>query len=335
MPASDPFITAIIAGRETSYSIERLGVCRIGRSPHSTIILDTQVASRDHAMIRRDATGYCVLSDSGSRNGTMLNGRQVTTPTRLADQDVIRIGLQELLFNQPERDTAMVEADAPATATMIHLANSLISVLVADLRGYTVLSRELGEARISALMSEVFRETGELLFRNKSWSQKYIGDAVMAVWLHPNPHVMADEFATIIDTIDGLRLIMEPMQAKFDLPRKLAFGASINTGYAQIGNMGSSAIADFTALGDTVNKAFRLETACKELGCDIVIGKAALDMLASPIEAAFRPPMSHVMIKGYDAPETVYRLMFSDLPRLATLVMTGADAPEPPNDTTS
>jgi len=328
MPATDPFITATIGGLDTRFSIERLGVCRIGRSPHSTIILDDQVASRDHAMIRRDATGYCILSDSGSRNGTMLNGRQVTTPTRLGDEDVIRIGLQELLFHQPEPSTAMRMPEAPATATMIHLANSLISVLVADLRGYTVLSRELGEARISTLMSEIFRETGELLFRNKSWSQKYIGDAVMAVWLHPNGTVMPDEFAAIIDTIAELRLIMEPMQAKYDLPRALAFGASINTGFAQIGNMGSSAISDFTALGDTVNKAFRLETACKELGCDIVIGKAALDMLIAPIAPAIRPPASHVMIKGYDAPETVYRLMFSDLPRLATLVMTGSDGPD-------
>ena len=327
MPASDPFLTAIIGGQPIRFGIERLSVCRIGRSPHSTIVLDDQVASRDHAMIRRDATGYCMLSDSGSRNGTVLNGRQVTTPTRLAHLDVIRIGMQELTFNQPEPGTALGDTDTGSTSTMIHLANSLISVLVADLRGYTVLSRELGEARISSLMSEIFRETGELLFRNKSWSQKYIGDAVVAVWLHPNSAVMPDEFATIIDTIAQLKLIIDPMQARFDLPRPLAFGVSINTGYAQIGNMGSSAAADFTALGDTVNKAFRLESASKELACDIVIGRAALDLLKTPIPNEMRPPVSQVAIKGYDAPETVYRLMFSDLARLATLVMTGRDKP--------
>ena len=328
MAASDPYISAIIAGRDIRFSIERLSVCRIGRSPHSTIILDDQVASREHAMIRRDATGHCVVSDSGSRNGTLLNGRQLTTPTRLSDQDIIRIGNQELLFNQPEPATMVADLDSPLP-TMVHLANSLISVMVADMRNYTVLSRELGEQRISALMSEIFREIGAVLFRNKSWSQKYIGDAVMAVWLHPGASVMPEELAVVIDTIAQINLIIEPMQQRFSLPRPLAFGAAINTGYAQIGNMGSTAIADFTALGDTVNKAFRLESSCKELGCEIVVGKSALDMLKPPIPDHMRPPMTHVSIKGYDAPETVYRLMFRDLPRLANLVMTSRDGSGP------
>lgn len=320
MPTSDPYVSATIAGQMQTFPIERLAVCRIGRATHSTIVLADEMASREHAMIRRDATGHCYLSDSGSRNGTTLNGRPVTSPTKLADSDVIRIGFQELRYHQVESDTVAEAAAAPAT--MIHLANSLISVLVIDIRGYTPLSRELGEERISALMSELFREAGELLFRNKSWSQKYIGDAVMGVWVHNQPQVTSEEFATIIDTIAELRLIVEPLEKRFGLSRPLTFGASINTGYAQIGNMGSAAISDFTALGDTVNKAFRLETASKELQCDLVIGRSSIDYLVPPLRREQHPPATEVVIKGYDRPERVFRLMFADLPRLATLVMT-------------
>lgn len=323
MDPADPFVTAVISGREHVYPLERLAVCRIGRAAHSTVVLTDSLASREHAMIRRDATGHCILSDSGSRNGTTLNGRPVTTPTRLGDGDVIRIGTQELTFRRQHEEHAGEEEIAPAT--MIHLANSLISVLVIDIRGYTVLSREIGEERISAVMSDLFSSAGELLFRNKSWSQKYIGDAVMGVWVHNQPQISSAELALIIDTLAELRLIIDPLNQKFALPRPLAFGAAINTGYAQIGNMGSAAISDFTALGDTVNKAFRLETASKELGCELVIGRATLDFLHPPLHPNQLPPVSDVEVKGYDAPETVYRLMFSDLPRLANLIMTARE----------
>lgn len=324
MDLTDPFVTTVVAGQEHVFPLERLAVCRIGRAAHSTIVLTDALASREHAMIRRDATGHCILSDSGSRNGTTLNGRPVTSPTRLADGDVIRIGQQEMKFRSlPEDDLAEEEA---APATMIHLANSLISVLVIDIRGYTVLSREIGEERISAVMSDLFSRAGELLFRNKSWSQKYIGDAVMGVWVHNQPQVNSSELAMIIDTLAELRLIIDPLSQTYALPRPLFFGAAINTGYAQIGNMGSAAISDFTALGDTVNKAFRLETASKELGCDLVIGRATMDYLQPGLSPEQLPPASQVEVKGYDAPETVYRLMFSDLPRLANLVMGARDS---------
>lgn len=319
MGPSDPFVTTLVAGREHVFPLERLAVCRIGRAAHSTIVLTDALASREHAMIRRDATGHCILSDSGSRNGTTLNGRPVTAPTRLSDGDVIRIGTQDLTFRRQDEVHPAEEEAAPAT--VIHLANSLITVLVIDIRGYTVLSREIGEERISAVMSDLFSRAGELLFRKKSWSQKFIGDAVMGVWVHNQPQVTSQELAAVIDTLAELRLIIEPLNHKFALPRPLAFGASINTGYAQIGNMGSATISDFTALGDTVNKAFRLETASKELMCDLVIGRATLDYLQPPLPRNQLPPSSDVAVKGYDAPETVYRLMFTDLPRLATLVM--------------
>ena len=326
MDPIDPFVTTVVAGQERVFPLERLAVCRIGRAAHSTIVLTEALASREHAMIRRDATGHCILSDSGSRNGTTLNGRPVTAPTRLANGDVIRIGQQELTFRSQPKDVAVAAEEEAAPATMIHLANSLISVLVIDIRGYTVLSREIGEERISAVMSDLFSRAGELLFRNKSWSQKFIGDAVMGVWVHNQPQVTSSELAMIIDTLAELRLIIAPLSQTYALPRPLLFGGAINTGYAQIGNMGSAAISDFTALGDTVNKAFRLETASKELGCDLVIGRATLDYLQPPLNPNELPPASQVAIKGYDAPETVYRLMFSDLPRLANLVMNARDS---------
>jgi adenylate cyclase len=60
----------------------------------------------------------------------------------------------------------------------------MITILVLDIRNYTGLARELGESRITEVMNRLFHESGQLLKRNGSWAQKYIGDAVMAFWVH-------------------------------------------------------------------------------------------------------------------------------------------------------
>ena len=81
-------------------------------------------------------------------------------------------------------------------------------------------------------------------------------------------------------------------------------------------------IAD--VLGDTVNKTFRLESATKQLGCDVVIGEGTFKVLMPPLPVDMLPPRAEVDLKGYDAPEVVRKLRFTDLPRMKRL-LTGAD----------
>ncbi len=322
--ADEPTIVAVVGGQEVRHPIERLGVCRIGRSQHSTIVLMDAAASRDHAMVRRDAAGACTLNDLGSRNGTSVNNRPVTaTPVRLHHGDIIRIGAQELRFEDLE-ELAAPAAEAPESggeqATQFFLANSLITVLVLDIRGYTPLSRALGEERTSALMSEIFQRAGELLYRSKSWSQKYIGDAVMGVWVHSGPQVTVPELTGVLDVYLDMYKFFQDLEARTELPQPLSFGAGINTGYASIGNMGSATVSDFTAMGDTVNKAFRLETCTRDLKCDMVVGHSVLDFLVPPLAPDKRPPSIEVEIKGYDKPERAIALWHADIPAFSAIV---------------
>jgi adenylate cyclase len=315
-------IVATVAGQDMRHPIERLGVCRIGRSQHSNIVLTDAAASRDHAMVRRDAAGACTLNDLGSPNGTNDNGRPVTaTPVRLHHGDIIRIGAQELRFEDPQELHAGEAAEQPAEqATQFFLANSLITVLVLDIRGYTPLSRALGEERTSALMSEIFQRAGELLYKSRSWSQKYIGDAVMGVWVHSGPQVTVAELTGILDVYSEMKRFFEDLEARTELPQPLSFGAGINTGYASIGNMGSATVSDFTAMGDTVNKAFRLEGVTRALNCDMVVGQSVLDFLVPPLPLDQRPEAIEVEIKGYDKPERAISLHDAELPKFAALV---------------
>ena len=98
----DPFLRMGGEGAQRHVPLEPLAVCRLGRAAHNDIVLTDPSASREHAMIRREASGAAFLSDSGSRNGTTLNGRAVSTaPVRLCDGDTIAIGRQELAFHDP------------------------------------------------------------------------------------------------------------------------------------------------------------------------------------------------------------------------------------------
>ncbi len=312
-------------GENKSFPLDRLAVCRIGRGSENSIVVDDGLSSREHAMIRRDASGNCILTDLGSRNGTRVNNRPISNPTKLADGDVVLVGRQLFDFIQPEVQIELDPAEA-AAATQFMLSETLITVLVADIRGFTVLSQILGEKRISELMSEVFRAAGQVLDTKHAWSQKFIGDALMGVWAHSGDSLRPAELLNIFDVIGELQEIFRPLQRQFDLLRPLKFGYGINTGFAAIGNIGSASSQDFTAMGDAVNKTFRLETATKEVGCDILIGQNVFDFLKPTLADASLPQRREIDLKGYDAFEIAYSLDFAHLSALSSRLAATAGA---------
>jgi class 3 adenylate cyclase len=152
----------------------------------------------------------------------------------------------------------------------------------------------------------MFRESGEALQQHGAWAQKYIGDAVMAVWVHRNLVAEVAELAQVFSALQRVRTIADGLQARFDLDAPVRIGAGVNTGPASIGNFGSIAASDHTALGEVVNKAFRLESATKEIGCDLVIGEDTFKLLANLTDAAHYFSASVTKLKGYNEPATVY-----------------------------
>jgi adenylate cyclase len=295
-------------GRTREFQLDSASACRIGRSEQCNLVLagDARV-SRNHAIVQRMDTGAYYLSDLGSRNGTVLNGRPVATPTALKNGDIIRLGGYELVFVQ-EEDTVHPppEADTQEEKTTALLDVRLISVLVLDIRNYTSLSRELGESKTSQMMGSVFRAAGQVLASSGSYAQKYIGDAVMAVWVHDRTGPSAAELRLVFGALCGLARIVDEMQRDFSLSAPVRFGAGLNCGVAALGNMGSASLADHTAMGECVNKAFRLESASKEVGYPVLAGQKMHGFLAvlPAVQSAFQPAL--IELRGYDQPETVY-----------------------------
>jgi len=134
----------------------------------------------------------------------------------------------------------------------------------------------------------------------------------MAVWFHKPSGVSSEEMMQICQALSQLHKATDELSNRYPLPFPLRVGAGINTGYAMVGNSGSSDRSDYTALGDTVNAAFRLESCTKQLGKDIAVGETTYKYLTElGAQAAFE--QHTVALKGYDTPSVIYGGTYPDL----------------------
>lgn len=288
----------------------------VGRSEDNTFVLSDPWISRNHAMLQWMETGGFYLIDLGSRNGSFVNGRRVNVPVTLQNGDRLTFGQTEMEFYCPvsrddEPTTDLDSAEIPATAAL-HVRR-LISVLVIDIRDFTVLTRQLDERLLSEVVGTWFRRAGDIIREYGSWVDKYIGDAVMAVWMHGTTGIDQEDMLRICRTVNALHQMTENLSRQYPLPFPLRIGAGVNTGYAIVGNTGSGDRPDYTALGDTVNATFRLESATKHLGLDVALGETTYRYLMSLVPAADCFQAHTVNLKGYDAPMLTYACAFTDL----------------------
>jgi adenylate cyclase len=289
----------------------------VGRSDDNNFVLSDRWISRNHAMLQCTETGDFYLIDLGSRNGSFVNGRRVSIPVTLRNGDRLTFGQTELEFHCPSnnRKTDYVQVPDKESLTSTLHVRRLISVMVVDIRDFTVLTRQLDEKILSAVIGTWFRQSGNIIREHGSWVDKYIGDAVMAIWFHDHraSGVSKDEARNILEAVNTLHKMTAALSEQYPLPFPLRIGTGINTGYAMVGNTGSGDRPDYTAIGDTVNAAFRLESSTKQIGLDIALGEDTYGYLSSigKQELGFKQHTVH--LKGYESPTITYAGTYADL----------------------
>jgi len=290
----------------------------IGRSEDNAVVLSDRWISRNHAMLQCMDSGEFYLIDLGSRNGSFVNGRRVSIPVTLRNGDHLTFGQTELEFYCPPVDARhLVEGgQGKGTDTAALHVRRLISVLVIDIRNFTGLTRQIDEKILSEMIGTWFRHAGEIIRDHGSWVDKYIGDAVMAVWIHGAQEIQAAEMLQVFNALSALHKMTANLYNLYPLPFPLRIGAGVNTGYAMVGNAGSGDRPDYTALGDTVNAAFRLETSTKQIGLDVAIGESTYKHLLASLDendtaALFKQFTVH--LKGYEMPTMTYACAFPEL----------------------
>lgn len=138
-----------------------------------------------------------------------------------------------------------------------------IACLFVDIRGFTPLSESLGPEAVVQVLNESFALTSGAVFDHGGTLDKYIGDATMAIYNAPLP---MDDYifravCTAWDIVRGSEKLSKSIREKYGC--ELHFGIGVNAGPAVVGNIGTSARMDYTAIGDTVNTAARLESQAK------------------------------------------------------------------------
>jgi adenylate cyclase len=289
---------------------------KLGRGSQCSIVLEDDLVSRNHAMIQRTDTREYILIDMGSRNGSFVNERRLSTPCPLRNGDRVTLGNAQMVFHNPqETDHGAPEPQEDDQATVCLFKQCLLSVLVIDIRGFTVLSQQIDDAVLCQVTGTWFAEADRIMHRHGSSAEKYIGDAVMAVFLHSVKGQEHLEILEILRAVDEFAKVTAGLGGRFGLSQSLQIGAGLNTGLATVGNTGTNRVTDYTAMGECVNTAFRLESATKGLQTDICLGKTTSDFLRHWPRAAAYLQEHEVELKGYDTPVVTCPATFELLTR--------------------
>ncbi len=180
----------------------------------------------------------------------------------------------------------------------------VMTVLFSDVRSFTTISEGLAAARLKEMLNKFFTPMTEIIFRNRGTIDKYVGDMVMAFWGAP----IKDDDHAYHAVVSAMEMIRETARLKPEFKRQgfpeLDIGIGINSGLMNVGDMGSAYRRSYTAIGDAVNLASRLEGVTKLYGASIVVGETVYEKTADRI--LYRE-LDMIRAKGKQQAVTIYQ----------------------------
>ncbi|PZM62275.1 CHASE2 domain-containing protein [Paenibacillus dendritiformis] len=179
-----------------------------------------------------------------------------------------------------------------------------ITVMFIDIRGFTPLSERLAPEETIQVLNQYLHACADVIFRHQGTLDKFIGDGVMAIFGAPYPLERHEEHAlqAALSLVRRAELLKQTLGAK-DIA--VQFGIGIQSGEAVVGNIGSEALRlDYTAIGDTVNTAARLESQAKP--GQVLVGEETVRRLGSRFNMSEVGPLK---LKGKSEPVLVYELL--------------------------
>ena len=222
----------------------------------------------------------------------------------LAYQQIARQAEQRLAlerFLSPEvADMAMANPDIRLGGT-----NQKATVLFADIRGFTAISEALEPSRIVEILNEYFTRVTDVIFDHRGMIDKYMGDAVMAVF--GVPISKGNDAASAVETAIQVQQLMVEMNRDAVARHwpELRIGIGINTGIVTAGNIGSPRRLDYTVVGDTVNIASRLMSSAD--GGEILISESTAAEIGENFNVRNLPALR---LRGRSEPVRVFNVLW-------------------------
>lgn len=181
-----------------------------------------------------------------------------------------------------------------------------LTVLFSDIRGFTSVSEKLSPEELVKLLNEYLTAMTDKVFQYDGLLDKYMGDAIMAVYGAPldQPDHPLRACRTALDMMQELK----KLQAKWTAEGRpvLDIGIGVNTGNMVVGNMGSEMRFDYTVMGDSVNLGSRLEGINKEYGTNIVISEFTYEAVKHVLRCR---ELDSVRVKGKARPVKIFELV--------------------------
>lgn len=181
-----------------------------------------------------------------------------------------------------------------------------LTVLFSDIRGFTTISEKMPPEELVHLLNEYLTAMTNIIFHHDGLLDKYMGDAIMAVFGAPldQPDHALRACRSALDMVAELK----KLQKKWVEEGKpvLDIGIGINTGEMVVGNMGSEMRFDYTVMGDSVNLGSRLEGINKEYGTNIIISEYTYNAVK---DILYCRELDAVRVKGKKLPVKIYELL--------------------------
>ena len=181
-----------------------------------------------------------------------------------------------------------------------------VTILFSDIRGYTTLTENLGAQEVVTLLNQYFETMVEAVFNYKGTLDKFIGDALMAVFGAPLPLANHPWMAvkSALDMRDRLQVFN---QSRFmENQPHIRIGIGISSGEVVSGNIGSRKRMDYTVIGDGVNLSARLEGVTKEYGCDIIISENTYQLCGHHLWVR---ELDKIRVKGKHQAVSIYQVL--------------------------
>ncbi len=213
--------------------------------------------------------------------------------------------LKSTMYRYMTQDLAEQLMDNPDAMKMGGVRRD-VSVLFSDIRSYTTLTESLAAEEVVDMLNKYFESMVDAVFQHKGILDKYIGDAIMAVFGSPLP-LQEHQWMAVQTAVEmRQRLCIFNAQRASQGHQVIKIGIGINSDSVISGNIGSSKRMEFTAIGDGVNLGSRLEGASKQYGTDIIISESTYRPCADRVWAR---ELDYIRVKGKTKPVAIYELV--------------------------
>lgn len=185
-----------------------------------------------------------------------------------------------------------------------------LSILFSDIRRFTSISEQLEPEQLTNILNDYLTPMTDVVFKHKGILDKYIGDAIMALFGAPlplsnHPSAACSAALDMMEELERLRIKWKERGLP-DFIQNMRIGIGINSGPVSVGNMGSNLRFDYTVIGDNVNLSSRLEGATKAYGVNIVVSKNTWERTRD--EFLYRE-IDYIRVMGKQKPIRIYELL--------------------------